>query len=63
MRIQRQNKHGSWNVLAEGTIRRISSGWGEYTFELTNDRNENKTIYRVTLDSDEIDKIKKGPLS
>lgn len=62
MRIQRQNKHGSWDTLAQGAMRRVASDWGKYIYEFTNDKNENKTLYRITLDESEVEKFnKEGP--
>ncbi len=60
MRIQRQNKHGSWDTLGEGTICRISSDQGKYTYEFSELINENRIVYRVTIDTIEIQKVAQG---
>lgn len=60
MKIQKQNKRGSWDTLVEGTPRRLFSDWGHYIFELEKEiGNKEKYTYRITLDAQDLEKIKK----
>lgn len=56
MRIQKQNKHGEWDTVTEGShLRRIMSDWGKYVYEFTDN---NKNTYHLTLDAIDLEKIK-----